>query len=201
MICRWESKYGLLRCIQHLPDDIPDKPQYKETHNKEEIMQEYTYLINFIEGLNIPIEVSHWDTSPRNMLYNRETGDFWLVDYETVNTEIFTHDLAMYFVAAKGTPADFGNLPSDEVMKQFLKCYIEEKNEIQGRPLQKALDEEICEILYWTKVSILFICFMFYVGGPVWMTRCAHLPAHIDYYGACLDNMKHYYRMKKELMI
>lgn len=123
-----------------------------------------------------------------------------MVDYENVNTELFTHDLARYFVGAMGAPADFGKLPSDEVMEQFLRCYMAEKNKIQGRPLEKITEEEICKVLYWTKASIMFICFMFSVGGPVWMCRCKHLPAHIDFYEASIDNFKHYYRMKKELM-
>ena len=123
-----------------------------------------------------------------------------MVDYENVNTEIFTHDLARYFVGAMGAPADFGKLPSDEVMKQFMKCYMVEKNKIQGQPLKTITEEEICKMLYWTKVSIMFICFMFSVGGPVFMTRCKHVPAHIDFYEASIDNFKHYYRMKGDLM-
>ncbi len=163
-------------------------------------MAEYRYLIELIEGQDIPIEVNHWDTDPRNMMYNRETGEFWLVDYENVNTEIFTHDLARYFIGATGVPADFGKLPSDDRMKQFLKSYMEEKLSIQGRPLSEMNEDKICQVLQWTKVSILFICYMFAVGGPVWTSRCKNFPEHIDLYEASLHCFKHYYRLKEELL-
>ena len=162
-------------------------------------MAEYRYLIDLIEGQDIPIEVSHWDTDPRNMMYNRETGEFWLVDYENVNTEIFTHDLARHFIGATGCPADFGKLPSDERISQFLKVYMEEKFRIQGRPLKELTNDKISQVLHWTKLSILFISFMFAVGGPVWFSRCKHFPEHIDLYEASIYFFKHYYRMKEGL--
>ncbi len=31
--------------------------------------------MGFIEDLNIPIEVNHWDSDGRNMIYNKDTGN------------------------------------------------------------------------------------------------------------------------------
>ena len=162
-------------------------------------MAEYRHLVEFIEGLGISLVVSHWDVDPRNMLYNRETEEFWLVDYENVNTELFTHDLARYFVGAYGIPPDFGNLPSEDIMKQFLKCYMEERYKIQGRPLSGLTADRLNQVLHGTKANIMFICFMFAVSVPLFMTRCKHYPPDIDLIKSAPEDFKHYYRMKEEL--
>ena len=162
-------------------------------------MAEYRHLFEFIEGLGIPLVVSHWDVDHRNMLYHRETGEFWLVDYENVNTELFTHDLARYFVGAYGIPPDFGSLPCEDVMKQFLKCYMVEKYKIQGRSLSELTPDRLDQVLHWTNVNIMFICFMFAVSGPLFMTRCKHYPPDIDLIKSAPEDFKHYYRMKEEL--
>ncbi len=162
-------------------------------------MGEYQDLIEFIESLGIPLVVSHWDVDHRNMLYDRDTEEFWLVDYENVNTELFTHDLARFFVGAYGIPPDFGTLPSEDTMKQFLKCYMEERYKIQGGSLGELTSDRLDKVLHWTKVNIMFICFMFAVSGPLFMTRCKHYPADIDLIKSAPDDFNHYYRMKQEL--
>ncbi len=167
-------------------------------------MKEIEHITELIEGCNIPIKLNHSDCDPKNMIYNRETGCLTLVDYEILDTQIFTYDLGRYFMGYLGIPFNFAKLPDEARLKQFVRFYLEEKYKLLKKPITDLTDELFSRVFYWVELSYTFIALMFVVSS-LW----SHLNydfsetplpegtnLFLEFTEPCLQE---YYRMKEKL--
>ncbi len=167
-------------------------------------MKEFKYITELIESCNIPIELNHMDCTPKNMLYETETDQLIIVDYENLDTQVFTNDLAMYFIGYLGIPFDFAKLPGEARLKQFVRFYLEEKYELLKKPVSDLTAEVFAQVFYWVELSYAFVVFMIGVSS-CW----AHL--NMDFSETPLPEgtnvflmftepcLQEYYRMKEKL--
>ncbi len=75
------------------------------------IQKEFEYITELIERCNIPIELTHWDCDPKNMIYDTESGLLTLVDYENLDTQILPTTLEDILLATWESRLTFLNSP------------------------------------------------------------------------------------------
>ncbi len=140
----------------------------------------------------------------KNLLYDPGTDHLTIVDYENLDTQIFTHDLGRYFFGYVGIPFDFTKLPDEDKLKQFVRFYLEERCKLLEKPISEITDEVVAKNFYWAKLGYTFVvflfgisCFWFHLNFDYSETP---LPAGTNTFRElCLPCLQEYYRMKENL--
>ncbi len=166
--------------------------------------EEFETVTKWIECCNIPIELNHWDCDSKNMIYDEDADLLTVIDYEFMDTQIFTHDLGRYFLGYLGLPFDFTKYPDDARMKQFVRFYLEAKYELLKKPLSELNDGIIEQVFYWAELSYTFLVFMFGAYSVWWKNNedfsDTTLPVETDVFRLFTEPcMSEYFRMKEKL--
>ncbi len=167
--------------------------------------EEFQYITELIESCQIPIELNHFDSDPKNMLYDAETNSLTIIDYDNVDTQIFTLDLGRYIAGYVGIPLDFTKLPDDARLKQFVGFYLEEKFQLLKKPDIELTDEVFAKYFYWVELSYTFVIFTFLVNS-LWFHLYydlseTPLPDTNMFRKFTLPSFTEYYRMKNKLHV
>ncbi len=189
--------------MRELDQDSNLDRRYREVYTKS-MKQEFDCITKWIEGCQIPITLNHWDCHPSNLIYDKESGQLTLIDYELVDTQPFTHDLGRYIFGLLGNPWDVSKY-NEARMKQFVKFYLEEKYILLKKPLSELTQDVIEEVFYWTQLSYTFVVFMFAVYTGWWKNNLDYTDTpqsvdldHFDTFTKPLLN--EYFRMKDKLL-
>ena len=197
----WGMKEGVHRLLNELSQSSNLDERFKADFNR--LVKEYECITNWINSCEIPIQLNHGDFDPKNMLYDEETGVLTAIDYECINTQVFTHDLATYFTGYLGLPFDFTKYDGAR-MKQFVRLYLEAKYDLQQKPRSELTENELEKVFYWAELSYTFLVLMFAVWAGWFKSHLdfseTPLSPETDWYAVYTEPcMREYFRMKEKL--
>lgn len=139
--------------LENVPTSFPDPDDQKSFLNSigsiENLRKEIRWVKELLVDCKSPIVLCHNDIHSANIIYDEETGDMKLVDYEYTGPNYFSFDIADHFCEFAGVDnVDYSKYPEEDVQKRWVRMYLEEVQNLRGEKKAEIGDsavQDVCE--------------------------------------------------------
>lgn len=116
-----------------------------------------------LKGCSSPVVFCHNDIHSANIIYNEETDDIILIDYEYAGPNYSAFDIAHHFCEFSGVEnVDYQRYPDEAVQKMWIQMYLEEMQKVKaGTALP--IQEKVVHDLYCEVNTIVLGCHLIWV--------------------------------------
>lgn len=143
-----------------------------------------------------PVVFCHNDIHSANIIYNEETGNIRLVDYEYAGPNYLAYDIADHFCEFAGVEeVDYGKYPGESMQKMWISQYLEEVEILKGKN-NVLIDGKTVHNLYLEVKRLNLGCHLLWV---VWaLFQAANSTLQFDFMEYASLRFKEYLKRKKD---
>ena len=143
------------------------------------LRKEIKWVKELLVDCKSPIVLCHNDIHSANIIYDEETGDMKLVDYEYTGPNYFVFDIADHFCKFAGVEnVDYNKYPKEDVQKRWVRMYLEEGQHLRGEKEFEISEKSVLEICADVRKLVLG-CHLFWIVWSLFQT--AHSTIHFDF--------------------
>ena len=167
----WSKMEQLLK---NVPSSFPD-PDTQQSFlcsigSIENLRKEIDWVKKLVVDCKSPIVFCHNDIHSANIIYDEETGDMKLVDFEYTGPNYLAFDIANHFCEFAGVEnVDYSKYPEEDVQERWVKIYLEEVASLLGKNTEDISQTAVQNICNDIKKLVLG-CHLFWIVWSLFQT-------------------------------
>lgn len=169
--------------LENVPTSFPDPETQRSFLSSIGSIGDLRKEINWVKELLVdcksPIVLCHNDIHSANIIYDEETGNMKLVDYEYTGPNYLAFDIADHFCEFAGVEnVDYRKYPEEGVQKRWIRMYLEEVQSLRGENEVEIYDKIVQE-MYDDIGKLVLGCHLFWIVWSLFQT--AHSSIKFDF--------------------
>lgn len=175
------------KLLENVPTSFPD-PETQRSFcsyigSVENLRKEINWVKDLLVNCKSPIVLCHNDIHSANLIYNDETGDMKLVDFEYTGPNYLAFDIADHFCEFAGVEnVDYRKFPEEDVRKQWIRVYLEEVQKLHGENEAEISDRKVQEVCDDVNKLVLG-CHLFWIVWSLFQTTHSTIKFDFMEYG------------------
>jgi len=184
--------------------DDPEKDRrFKELPKLEVIKEEFELAKNNAMEYPSKIVLCHNDVRAENILYNEENDKVHFVDFEVMNYNYQSREIAAHFGFYTGLEVrDYSKYPTEDFQMKWLRCYLTHYYTFTGQNPEEITEKEVRSLYVEVQKAYLMNLIGFALACPALdhSQMLGEVTKEIDFLRAAKIGIEQYYKVKDEIL-
>lgn len=189
--------------LVHVPTSFSDPALQKSfltnIGSRDCLHREISELRSILTTSASPIVFCHNDIHSANIIYNEETGQINLVDYEYSAPNYLAYDIANHFCEFCGVEnVDYNRYPKEDVQRKWIRMYLNAAQKLKGgSDHTPSVTDEAIHKLYCDVNKMVLGCHLLWTIWAVF--QAANSTIDFDYMKYGILRFKEYLKLKRNI--
>jgi len=184
--------------------DDPEKDRrFKELPKFEVIKEEFELSKKNAMEYPSKIVLCHNDVRAENILYNKENDKVHFVDFEVMNYNYQSKEIAAHFGFYTGLEVrDYSKYPTEDFQMKWLQCYLTHYYTFTGQNPEEITEKQVRSLYVEVQKAYLMNVIGMALACPALdhSQMLGEVTKEIDFLSAAKIGMEQYYKVKDEIL-
>jgi len=184
--------------------DDPEKDRrFKELPKLEVLKEEFELVKKNAMEIQPKIVLCHNDVRAENILYNDENEKVHFVDFEIMNYNYQSREIAAHFGFYTGLEVrDYSKYPTEEFQMKWLWYYLTNYYKFTGQNPEEITEKEVRSLYVAVQKAYLMNLIGFALAGPAMdhSQMLGEVSKEIDFISGAIIGLEQYYKLKDEIL-